>query len=271
MAEQSKGGSGESKDPPASQRSAGDHPSGSARMSVPADEGPVGPTSITVQTTGITRGGTGPEPQPQEMDFIEVSDSMRERWANEALEREKRAARTRGATDEELEDYEQNLTWVVSNRQDDRGYQEFDPRHPGGYMVVGGPVPDYVHRDTPMVQELFRSGEIVECPPPTQFIEEETPDGKRKVRNPFAPAVKAGGPEAANGTPPGHAIVLGRAPDKRIWADEGDRKSIRRAQARLVGVIPVDKDAIVPPGTPGQRSEQTRSRREREAAAEKDD
>jgi hypothetical protein len=219
----------------------------------------------TGPVTQYPRGGTYAEPQPPWPDVPqEVTEEMRQQWAEDALAREVRSARTRGVAVEELSDdeYRQNLGWIVSNRWDDRGYQEFDPRHPGGEMAIGGSAPDYVYLKSPMVTELLRQNLIKVVPEPQQYIEQPDPatGQPRTVLNPLFPPPKGPARGSVNATQPGREIELGRDLHPGLWTTD-QRREDRRVQARLADHIPVPRELIQP--TPTAELE----RQQREAAA----
>jgi hypothetical protein len=200
-----------------------------------------------------------------------VTEETRKQWAEDALKREQQSARTRGVDEETVQDYTDNLIYIQSNRLDSRGYQEFDERHPGGYMAIGGDHVDFVYRDTPMVTDLLRQGLAIEVPTPVLFVETVGDDGQKKLaRNPYAPAPKPPAMGSVSATQPGQEIVLGRPLSKNLFTTD-QRRAVHRQQQRMAQSVAVPQDTIVPPKSDEDRRREERARdqarKARDAAA----
>lgn len=137
---------------------------------------------------------------------------------------------------------EKNTIWVISNRKDDRTVLfERDALHPGGEAFIGGSGPEHVAR-TARIEELLRSGEIIEIPEPPEKIGEE-PNRKKPVPT---QAVE-GGPAPAQ---PGQPIPLGRELDPDIVPLSAQKK-VQAAQAEAPSHI--KSRAEVPPPAKGEK------------------
>jgi len=164
-----------------------------------------------------------------------------------ALENEKKMARSRGAPEDAMAEWESKLIWVHSNRQDDRTViYEPDPLHPGGQAFIGGEGPDHVYR-TAAIEALLQSGELIEVPEPLRFIED--PETGEKVPNPYYPDQNytQAGEVAAN--MPGQPVQLGRKLNPNLW-DAATMADVARRQAYMPQQRPVPPGGIVPPPLP---------------------
>jgi len=127
-----------------------------------------------------------------------------------------------------------DLIWATSGRIDDRlVIWEREPRHPGGEAFIGGASPDYVAR-TEVVEELLRTGELVEIPEP--------PDSRKKPQPKDAPA------EGNRPDMPGSVTRLGRVLDPEV---------VPNAKTPTAKSLPVPAGVVVPP-EPGPARESTR-------------
>jgi hypothetical protein len=165
-----------------------------------------------------------------------------------ALDHEKAMARTRGAPEDQMRDWESKLLWVHSNRQDDRTViYEPDPLHPGGQAFVGGEGPDHVYR-TAAIEQLLQSGELIEVPEPAKtWVDPETGE---EVPNPFYPDQNYSQAGDVPPAMPGQPIQLGRKLNPALW-DEGQMKEIVRRQQYMPSYRPVPPGVIVPPAGSG--------------------
>jgi hypothetical protein len=126
---------------------------------------------------------------------------------------------------------DEHLTWVQSNRRDDRVVLfEQDPLHPGGEAFVAGSAPEHVYH-TPAVDRLLREGLLIEVPEPM--------DGPKKPLSLAAVNVDL---YAAQ---PGQPIPLGRPLDPDLYPPEV-RDQAKREQENLPDEIPVPRDVVVP-------------------------
>lgn len=203
------------------------------------------PTSETTSTTTTTRRSSTPATTATAEAPTTDKPSQAELDAA-ALDREKAMARSRGAPEDELRDWESKLIWVHSNRQDDRTViYEPDPLHPGGQAFVGGEGPDHVYR-TAAIEALLQSGELIEVPEPLRTIKDEMGE---EIPNPFYPDQNytQGGDVPAN--MPGQPVQLGRKLNPNLW-DEQTMADVKRRQAYMPSSRPVPPGGIVPPPPP---------------------
>src|SRR5215831_5424097 len=110
--------------------------------------------SAAQPTTTSTRRANAAQQPPNDAAAVSSDASGQGDLEKAALDHEKAMARTRGAPEDQLQEWENNLLWVHSNRKDDRVVlYEVDPIHPGGQAFIGGDGPDHVYR-TDQVEAL---------------------------------------------------------------------------------------------------------------------
>ena len=204
--------------------------------------------SAAQPTTTSTRRANAAQQPPNDAAAVSSDASGQGDLEKAALDHEKAMARTRGAPEDQLQEWENNLLWVHSNRKDDRVVlYEVDPIHPGGQAFIGGDGPDHVYR-TDQVEALLQSGELIEVPEPELYVDDPEGSGE-KVRNRFYPDQNytAGGELAAN--MPGQPTQLGRKLNPDLWTDD-QLKELQRRQAYMPQQRPVPPGGIVPPAAP---------------------
>jgi hypothetical protein len=142
------------------------------------------------------------------------------------------------------------LTWVVSNRADNRMVGAWkDPNQPGGEVSLG-PGVELVAK-TAEIEALIQQGLIIEVPEPKRWLthpetnEPMRDEQGRTIPNPKYPAPKQPDPNQHAPAQPGHPTPLGRALDPDLF-DEDQIAEIRRRQSRLPREIPAPVGGIVP-------------------------
>jgi hypothetical protein len=208
---------------------------------IPAASSSTSPEASTIRPQFV------PGAQPPQGVYLDPNMSQ-EQMDQMALENEKARARTRGVSEEELEDLAQNTGWYVSNRVDDRvvpGSWERDPRHPGGEVIFGGSGPMRAYRTT-NIERLVLAGELMEVDEPmrtTKIVnargeEEEVPNRKYPVDIDMDVGV-------AMAAQPGHPTPIGRKLDPQLFSEETRKKAVQR-QRQQPANIPVPPGGIAP-------------------------
>lgn len=182
---------------------------------------------------GNTGGGNANQPQPDEGARMS------------AEEREKQLARARGVDDDTLEGLEENTTWIISNRTDDRSVLwERDARHPGGEVHIG-PFPTRAYL-TPGVQEKLFRLEAIRVPEPMRTVKTRDEETGEEIEVPNRKYPPEPGPDPAIvvAAQPGRPIPIGRKLDPELW-DENARKQHQQTLRGMPPELPVPQGVVV--------------------------